>query len=152
MWWRPDFESLLYPYLPPNIKRPKVILISNLLSYIYAAARSSWPVQCLPFQECTKLFLVKLPPSRRFIVPKNFRLLAIPLCQLHDNDEVHATDTYHAKKSLFSCLLWNRLLIFPGLVRTFILQTYGPIISGVPQLLSKFSFNFVEIWVERHRY
>ncbi|XP_057768217.1 pre-mRNA cleavage factor Im 25 kDa subunit 1 [Salvia miltiorrhiza] len=82
MWWRPDFESLLYPYLPPNIKRPK---------------------------ECTKLYLVKLPPSRRFIVPKNFRLLAIPLCQLHENDE-----------------------------------TYGPIISGVPQLLSKYSFNFIE--------
>ncbi|KAK4391832.1 Pre-cleavage factor Im subunit [Sesamum angolense] len=82
VWWRPGFETLLYPYLPPNTKRPK---------------------------ECIKLFLVKLPTSRRFIVPKNFRLLAVPLCQLHDNDE-----------------------------------TYGPIISGVPQLLSKFSFNFVE--------
>ncbi|XP_047945433.1 pre-mRNA cleavage factor Im 25 kDa subunit 1 isoform X2 [Salvia hispanica] len=82
MWWRPDFESVLYPYLPPNIKWPK---------------------------ECTKLYLVKLPPSRRFIVPKNSRLLAIPLCQLHENDE-----------------------------------TYGPIISGVPQLLSKYSFNMVE--------
>ncbi|XP_047944265.1 pre-mRNA cleavage factor Im 25 kDa subunit 1-like isoform X2 [Salvia hispanica] len=81
MWWR-DFESLLYPYLPPNIKRPK---------------------------ECIKLYLVKLPPSRRFIVPKNFRLLAIPLCQLHENGE-----------------------------------TYGPIVSGVPQLLSKCSFNMIE--------
>ncbi|KAL8498037.1 hypothetical protein ACS0TY_021392 [Phlomoides rotata] len=61
------------------------------------------------WEECTKLFLVRLPPSRRFIVPKNFRLLAVPLCQLHDNDE-----------------------------------TYGPIISGAPQLLSKFTFNFIE--------
>jgi cleavage and polyadenylation specificity factor subunit 5 len=25
MWWRPDFETLLYPYLPPNVKRPKVV-------------------------------------------------------------------------------------------------------------------------------
>lgn len=82
IWWRPDFESILCPQLPPNIKKPK---------------------------ECTKLFLVKLPESRRFVVPKNFRLLAVPLCQLHDNEE-----------------------------------TYGPVISGVPQLLSKFSFNFVE--------
>jgi len=24
MWWRPDFETLLYPFLPPNIKQPKV--------------------------------------------------------------------------------------------------------------------------------
>ncbi|KAL2533279.1 Pre-mRNA cleavage factor Im 25 kDa subunit 1 [Abeliophyllum distichum] len=82
MWWRPNFETLLYPYLPPNIKSPK---------------------------ECTKLFLVKLPASRRFIVPKNFKLLAVPLSQIHDNHEA-----------------------------------YGPIISGVPQLLSKFSFNIVE--------
>lgn len=79
MWWRSDFETLLYPYLPPNLKVPK---------------------------ECTKLYLVKLPASRKFIVPKNLKLLAVPLCQVHENH-----------------------------------KTYGPIISGVPQLLSKFSFN-----------
>ncbi|XAR67131.1 hypothetical protein NMG60_11013574 [Bertholletia excelsa] len=82
MWWRPDFETLIYPYLPPNVKKPK---------------------------ECIKLFLVKLPESRKFTVPKNFKLLAVPLCQLHENQ-----------------------------------KTYGPIISGVPQLLSKFSFNIIE--------
>ncbi|KAK7281249.1 hypothetical protein RIF29_09054 [Crotalaria pallida] len=82
MWWRPDFETLLFPFLPPNVKQPK---------------------------ECTKLFLVKLPMSRKFIVPKNQRLLAVPLCQIHENH-----------------------------------KTYGPIISGVPQLLSKFSFNMIE--------
>jgi len=81
MWWRPDFDTLMYPYLPPNVKKPK---------------------------ECTKLFLVKLPASRKFIVPKNYKLLAVPLCQIHENS-----------------------------------KTYGPIISGVPQLLSKFSFNMI---------
>ncbi|XP_048133764.1 pre-mRNA cleavage factor Im 25 kDa subunit 1-like [Rhodamnia argentea] len=82
MWWRPDFETLPYPYLPPNVKKPK---------------------------ECTKLFLVKLPVSRKFIVPKNLKLLAVPLCQIHEN-----------------------------------LKTYGPVIAGVPQLLSKFSFNIID--------
>ncbi|KAK7303981.1 hypothetical protein RJT34_14940 [Clitoria ternatea] len=82
MWWRPDFETLPYPFLPPNVQQPK---------------------------ECTKLFLVKLPVSRKFIVPKNMKLLAVPLCQIHENH-----------------------------------KTYGPIISGVPQLLSKFSFNMIE--------
>lgn len=24
MWWRPDFETLMYPFLPPNVKQPKV--------------------------------------------------------------------------------------------------------------------------------
>ncbi|KAL3332374.1 hypothetical protein AABB24_032781, partial [Solanum stoloniferum] len=79
MWWRPDFETLIYPFLPPNIKRPK---------------------------ECTKLFLVRLPESCKFIVPKNLKLIAVPLCQVHEN-----------------------------------FKTYGPIIAGVPQLLSKFSYN-----------
>ncbi|KAK2991085.1 hypothetical protein RJ640_021549 [Escallonia rubra] len=82
MWWRSDFEALLCPYLPPNVKKPK---------------------------ECTKLFLVKLPASQKFIVPRNLKLLAVPLCQIHENH-----------------------------------KTYGPVISGVPQLLSKFSFNMVE--------
>ncbi|KAJ0089742.1 pre-mRNA cleavage factor Im 25 kDa subunit 1 [Pistacia vera] len=82
MWWKPDFETLLFPYLPPNVKRPK---------------------------ECTKLFLVKLPVSQKFIVPNNMKLLAVPLCQIHDNQ-----------------------------------KTYGPVISGVPQLLSKFSFNIID--------
>ncbi|XP_056692409.1 pre-mRNA cleavage factor Im 25 kDa subunit 1 isoform X2 [Spinacia oleracea] len=82
MWWRPEFEALLYPYLPPNTKQPK---------------------------ECTKLFMVKLPVCRKFIVPKNMKLLAVPLCQVHGNH-----------------------------------KTYGSIIAGIPQLLSKYSFNMIE--------
>ncbi|XP_052200602.1 pre-mRNA cleavage factor Im 25 kDa subunit 1 isoform X2 [Diospyros lotus] len=62
MWWRPHFEALMYPCLPPNVKMPK---------------------------ECTKLFLVKLPESRKFTVPKNFKLLAVPLCQIHENYKDH---------------------------------------------------------------
>ncbi|KAL1210606.1 Pre-mRNA cleavage factor Im 25 kDa subunit 1 [Cardamine amara subsp. amara] len=82
MWWRPNFETLMYPFLPPNVKHPK---------------------------ECTKLFLVRLPVNQQFVVPKNFKLLAVPLCQLHENE-----------------------------------KTYGPIISQIPKLLSKFSFNMME--------
>ncbi|KAF3676491.1 Pre-mRNA cleavage factor Im 25 kDa subunit 1 [Capsicum annuum] len=79
MWWRPNFETVIYPFMPPDIKWPK---------------------------ECTKVFLVRLPESRKFIVPKNLKLLAVPLCEVHDN-----------------------------------FKTYGRIIAGVPQLLSKFSYN-----------
>ncbi|XP_068651192.1 pre-mRNA cleavage factor Im 25 kDa subunit 1 [Aristolochia californica] len=81
MWWRSDFETLQYPYLRSNTERPK---------------------------ECTKLFLVRLPRSQQFVVPRNLKLLAIPLCQIHGNH-----------------------------------KTYGPIIAGIPQLLSKFSFNMI---------
>ncbi|CAN8273454.1 unnamed protein product [Cochlearia groenlandica] len=84
MWWRSNFETLMmYPFLPPNVKHPK---------------------------ECTKLFLVRLPENQQFVVPKNFRLLAVPLSQIHENE-----------------------------------KTYGPIISQIPKLLSRFSFNMIEI-------
>ncbi|XP_059284090.1 pre-mRNA cleavage factor Im 25 kDa subunit 1 [Lycium ferocissimum] len=82
MWWRPDFETPIYPFTPPDIKRAK---------------------------ECTKLFLVRLPESCKFVVPKNLKLLAVPLSQVHEN-----------------------------------FKTYGPIIAGVPQLLSKFSYNIMD--------
>ncbi|XP_072995982.1 pre-mRNA cleavage factor Im 25 kDa subunit 1 [Typha latifolia] len=83
MWWKSEFETLPFPYLPPNTRRPK---------------------------QCIKLFLVRLPMSRQFVVPKNLKMLAVPLCQIHDNAEV-----------------------------------YGPIISGIPHLLSKFSFNIINV-------
>ncbi|KAL5098301.1 hypothetical protein RYX36_002628 [Vicia faba] len=83
IWWRSDFETLMHPFLPPNVKHPK---------------------------ECTKLFLVKLPETQRFTVPKNMKLLSVPLCQIQENHKI-----------------------------------YGPIVSAVPQLLSKFSFKMIGI-------
>ncbi|KAG6599518.1 Pre-mRNA cleavage factor Im 25 kDa subunit 1, partial [Cucurbita argyrosperma subsp. sororia] len=80
MWWRPDFETF-DPHLSSNVKGAK---------------------------ECTKLFLVKLPENREFFVPKNLKLIAVPLCQIQKSHE-----------------------------------TYGPVISSIPQLLSKFSFNII---------
>ncbi|KAK9101412.1 hypothetical protein Scep_024842 [Stephania cephalantha] len=81
-WWRPDFETIMYPYLPTSVRKPK---------------------------ECTKLFLVKLPMTQKFSVPKNLKMLAVPLFEIHEN-----------------------------------YKTYGSVIAGVPQLLSRFSFNVVE--------
>ncbi|KAL5221278.1 hypothetical protein ABZP36_025991 [Zizania latifolia] len=81
MWWRSEFDAVPFPYLLPNARAPK---------------------------ECIKLFLIKLPVSRQFVVPRNMKLLAVPLSQIHNNAQV-----------------------------------YGPIIAGIPNLLSKFSFNFI---------
>ena len=38
-WWRPNFETFMYPFLPAHVTRPK---------------------------ECKKLYFVKLPKSSRF--------------------------------------------------------------------------------------
>jgi cleavage and polyadenylation specificity factor subunit 5 len=57
-WWRPNFETHWYPYVPPHITKPK---------------------------ECLNLFLVLLPDKCVFAVPSNLHLLAVPLFELHDN-------------------------------------------------------------------
>lgn len=59
-WWRPNFEQSMYPYCPPHCTQPK---------------------------ECKKLFLVSMPQTHAFAVPKNFRLVAVPLFELYDNIE-----------------------------------------------------------------
>ncbi|KAE8722477.1 Cleavage and polyadenylation specificity factor subunit 5 [Hibiscus syriacus] len=79
--WRPNFETMMYPYCPPHITKPK---------------------------ECKKLFLVHLSEKEYFAVPKNLKLLAVPLFELYDN-----------------------------------VQRYGPVISTIPQQLSRFQFNMI---------
>ncbi|PWN45186.1 cleavage and polyadenylation specificity factor, 25 kDa subunit [Ceraceosorus guamensis] len=70
-WWRPNFETFMYPYVPPHITKPK---------------------------EHKKLFLT-------LSVPKNMKLLAVPLFELYDNS-----------------------------------QRYGPQLSAIPHLLSRYNF------------
>jgi len=60
MWWRPNFETVLYPYTPPHIAKPK---------------------------ECKRLYIAPLPEKCIFAVPKNLKLLAVPLFELYDNPQ-----------------------------------------------------------------
>lgn len=57
-WWRPNFETFMYPFIPGHISRPK---------------------------ECKKLYFVQLPQSKVLCVPKNMRIVAVPLYELYDN-------------------------------------------------------------------
>ena len=58
VWWRPDFDSNMYPYLPPHITDPK---------------------------ERREIYLIPLPEKCSLCIPKNFKLLAVPLFELYDN-------------------------------------------------------------------
>ncbi|KAJ0673282.1 putative cleavage/polyadenylation specificity factor subunit 5 [Helianthus annuus] len=62
VWWRPNFETIMYPYCPPHITKPK---------------------------ECKKLYVVHLSEREYFAVPKNLKLLAVPLFELYDNVQVN---------------------------------------------------------------
>jgi len=121
-WWRPNFETFMYPFIPAHITRPK---------------------------ECKKLYFIQLPHSSKFLlplafippskpraaqcfpalsygfivdggltvdriaevlsVPKNMKLLAVPLFELYDNA-----------------------------------ARYGPQLSAIPHLLSRYNFEFVD--------
>lgn len=76
-YFRPNFENIMYPYCPPHIARPK---------------------------EVRRLFLVHLPEKCFLAVPKNYKLVAVPLFEIYDH-----------------------------------MQRYGPVISAIPQLLSRFN-------------
>ncbi|KAJ3100031.1 hypothetical protein HDU96_010479 [Phlyctochytrium bullatum] len=78
VWWRPNFETYMYPYIPAHITKPK---------------------------EMKKIYLVHLPERKLLSVPKNMRLLAVPLFELYDNA-----------------------------------ARYGPQLSALPHLLSRFNF------------
>ncbi|PNS21137.1 hypothetical protein CAC42_3475 [Sphaceloma murrayae] len=81
-WWRPNFETFMYPFMPAHVSRPK---------------------------ECKKLYLIQLPKAKVLSVPKNMKLLAVPLFELYDNS-----------------------------------QRYGPQLSAIPHLLSRYNFEFVD--------
>lgn len=57
-FYKPNFDDVIYPYLPAHIKRPK---------------------------EIQKYFLVGLSMQMLLTVPSNMQLIAVPLCDLYDN-------------------------------------------------------------------
>ena len=50
-WWRPNFETFMYPFLPAHVTRPK---------------------------ECKKLFFVKLPKSSMFFFQPTCLFILVP--------------------------------------------------------------------------
>eukprot|EP00842_Homolaphlyctis_polyrhiza_P006856 jgi/Hompol1/75/HPOL_004285-RA len=65
VWWRPNFEAFMYPYLPAHIK-----------FIIHLAQRP---------KEVKKIYLIHLPEKKMLSVPKNMKLLAVPLFELYEN-------------------------------------------------------------------
>lgn len=102
IWWRPNFETVMYPYCPPHITKPKVnpfqctescYIIGLYLSPLFFGCFKIFVfilVFCLVLvtQECKKLFIVHLSEREYFAVPKNLKLLAVPLFELYDNVQV----------------------------------------------------------------
>jgi len=101
-WWRPNFETFMYPFIPPHCTRPK----ECKKLYFIQLPRSSKSSLSLPWHAwtCSDQSL-----SEVLSVPKNMKLLAVPLFELYDN-----------------------------------VQRYGPQLSAIPHLLSRYNFEFVD--------
>ena len=57
-YYRPGFDNMLYPYKPAHIERPK---------------------------EIRKLYVIQMPEKCYLSVPSNYKLIAVPLFELHDH-------------------------------------------------------------------
>jgi len=57
-FYRPNFDTLVYPYCPAHIERPK---------------------------EIKRQFVVNLPEKAFLAIPKNMRLIAVPLFEIYDH-------------------------------------------------------------------
>ncbi|KAL8788293.1 MAG: hypothetical protein Q9195_007349 [Heterodermia aff. obscurata] len=89
-WWRPNFETFMYPFLPAHVTRPKELRIYT-------------PQFLVPTNDGLMIIIEVLS------VPKNMKLLAVPLFELYDNT-----------------------------------ARYGPQLSAIPHLLSRYNFEFVD--------
>jgi cleavage and polyadenylation specificity factor subunit 5 len=76
--YRPAFDSPMYPYIPPHTSMPK---------------------------ESKKVRVIPLPEKCAFAVPQNFKLLAIPMIELHNNEKYG--DLLSALPSLLSRFKFN---------------------------------------------
>ena len=132
-WWRPNFETFMYPFLPAHVTRPKeckklyfVKLPKSSMSLLSSSSLSlvwSWALRflCILYSTSTaestvsgiKWGILGLKHSilrtEVLSVPKNMKLLAVPLFELYDNT-----------------------------------QRYGPQLSAIPHLLSRYNFEFVD--------
>eukprot|EP01024_Parvocaulis_polyphysoides_P023826 TRINITY_DN21960_c0_g1_i1.p1 TRINITY_DN21960_c0_g1~~TRINITY_DN21960_c0_g1_i1.p1 ORF type:complete len:216 (-),score=14.63 TRINITY_DN21960_c0_g1_i1:227-874(-) len=89
VYYRPSFDTVMYPYLPAHVSKPK---------------------------EIKKIFFVPLPKKAFFAIPNNLKLLAVPLFEVYDN-----------------------------------VTRYGPIISAMPQMLSRLQISIVKEPSQEHQ-
>ncbi|KAJ5908682.1 cleavage and polyadenylation specific factor 5 [Penicillium taxi] len=111
-WWRPNFETFMYPFLPGHVTRPKECKKLYLIQLPKKSTRSpNYPEirRNLLFLQCIDHFLTYISSLEVLSVPKNMKLLAVPLFELYDNT-----------------------------------ARYGPQLSAIPHLLSRYNFEFVD--------
>ncbi|KAJ3300630.1 hypothetical protein HK104_009287 [Borealophlyctis nickersoniae] len=101
VWWRPNFETYMYPYVPAHITKPKEM---KKIYLVHLPEKSKSLMDPLHTQAIPNL-VSENNSAELLSVPKNMKLLAVPLFELYDNA-----------------------------------ARYGPQLSALPHLLSRFNF------------
>ncbi|KAH9460309.1 hypothetical protein Pst134EB_008490 [Puccinia striiformis f. sp. tritici] len=83
-WWRPNYESFMYPYVPAHITKPKEC---KMLYLVQLPEKKSVTYTHSPFSESIFFFDCFVFSVEVLSVPKNMKLLAIPLFELYDNPQ-----------------------------------------------------------------
>lgn len=105
-WWRPNFETFMYPFVPAHVTRPKECKKLYFIQLPHSSKlQKPPPVLFIP----AGLLLIRFGAAEVLSVPKNMKLLAVPLFELYDNT-----------------------------------ARYGPQLSAIPHLLSRYNFEFVD--------
>lgn len=88
VWWRPNFETLMCAALACSspCSRPVPPRLACLDEAVCVRRRYPYlPAHVTKPKECKKICMVRLSERQVFAVPKNFKLLAVPLFELYDN-------------------------------------------------------------------
>lgn len=123
VFWRPTFDALFYPYLPTHITKPK---------------------------ECKKLFVVPLADKGMFAVRRARAPTRLPHCTARDWQPARRTPPPAAAlcrpHGSALCLAAQvpgnmRLVAVPFYELYDNMARYGPVISSIPHLLSRYRLN-----------
>jgi cleavage and polyadenylation specificity factor subunit 5 len=84
-WWRPNFETSLYPYLPAHVTRPKEVKKQYIIPLPQNSEYSQTPLG----DRRARTDYASNPCAEIIAVPKNLKFLAIPLYELYENAQVY---------------------------------------------------------------
>ena len=142
-WWRPNFETFMYPFLPAHVTRPKeckklyfiqLPKSSTSLSKVPSRPRTVLP----PTSSCNIPSLAGLPRSPKDDKKKNRKR------QRRIMSRPSVLANYISTIEVLSVPKNMKLLAVPLFELYDNTARYGPQLSAIPHLLSRYNFEFVD--------
>ncbi|KAJ3563631.1 hypothetical protein NP233_g8811 [Leucocoprinus birnbaumii] len=121
-WWRPNFETFMYPFVPAHITKPKECKKLFLVQMPERSTSLNFHLLIFKIAQLLRLTFNSFTSPEVLAVPKNMKLLAIPLFELYDNAARYDT-TSSINDRLFTLSSPGLALEFP---HTYHLLRFAP--------------------------